>query len=176
MSMQSSSITALFIVVTFVGSTITASGSSHLVGTGAIQHCGNSDGLSISCRDDEAIQLGFDRANAQSALTIDFVLRGKDLPHAQRVVEILLRSQRRSSRVPSPVTFQKDHRPYPLATNVDSRGVVKAVMSLESFVDLAMTSPIQGTAFGDHFVATDQQMLTLRLAAGRWAAYAPAAK
>jgi hypothetical protein len=67
-----------------------------------------------------------------------------------------------------------DHRSYPLATNVDTRGVVKSVMSFESFVNLAMTSPIQGTAFGDRFVATDRQMLTLRLAVGRWAAYAPA--
>jgi len=49
-------------------------------------------------------------------------------------------------------------------------------MSLEDFVNLAMLSTIEGTAFGEHFVATDQQMLTLRLALGRWAAYAPAAK
>jgi hypothetical protein len=39
-----------------------------------------------------------------------------------------------------------------------------------------MMSTIQGTAFGDRFVATDRQMLTLRLAVGRWAAHPPAAK
>ena len=32
---------------------------------------------------------------------------------------------------------------------------------------------LEGTAFGEHYVATNQQMLTLRLAVGRWAAYAP---
>ena len=35
---------------------------------------------------------------------------------------------------------------------------------------LAMMSPVEGTAFGKHFVATDEQMLTLRLTLGRWAA------
>jgi len=38
-------------------------------------------------------------------------------------------------------------------------------------VNLAMMSTIEGTAFGEHFVATHQQMLTLRLTLGRWAAY-----
>ena len=97
MPMRSYSITALFVVVTLVGATITASGSSHLVGVGAIEHCGNSNGLSISCRDDEGIQLRFDSASAQSALTIDFVLRGMGLPHAQRVVEIFVTSRQPSA-------------------------------------------------------------------------------
>ena len=171
--MRSRSITALITVAASIGTTIAASGSSHLVGSSATEHCGNSNGLSISCRDDEAIQLRFDNANGQSALTIDFVLRGRDLPPGQRVVEIFLTSQQRlSGRVPSTVMLLMDHRPYPLATNVDSRGIVKSVLSFESFVDLAMTSLIQGTAFGERFVATDRQMLTLRLAAGRWAANA----
>ena len=60
--------------------------------------------------------------------------------------------------------------------NVDNRGVVKSVMPLESFIELALSSSLQGSAFGDRFVATDRQMLTLRLAVGRWVAYAPAAK
>jgi hypothetical protein len=147
-----------------------------LVGTGAILHCGNENSPSISCRDDEAVQLRFEGANGQIALTIDFVPREKDLPPEQRIVEVFVASQRPSGRAPSRVTFQVNHRPYPLATNVDSRGVVESVMSLESFVNLAMMSTIQGTAFGDRFVATDRQMLTLRLAVGRWAAQPSAAK
>lgn len=176
MPMGSYSIAPLCIVVTFAATTVTASGSSHLVGSGAIEHCGTNNGLSISCRDDEGIQLRFDGSNAESALTIDFVLRGKDQPHAERVVEIYVTARRPSSRALSAVTFQRDHTPYPLATNVDNRGVVKSVMPLESFIELALSSPLQGSAFGDRFVATDRQMLTLRLAVGRWAAYAPAAK
>jgi hypothetical protein len=176
MPMGSYLVAPLCMVATLAATTVTASGPSHLVGSGAIEHCGTNDGVSISCRDDEGIQLRFDRSNAESALTIDFVLRGKDLPHAHRVVEIYVTARRSSTRALSAVTFQRDHRPYPLATNVDSRGVVKSVMPLESFVELVLSSPLQGSAFGDRFVATDRQMLALRLAVGRWAAYAPPAK
>jgi hypothetical protein len=69
------------------------------------------------------------------------------------------------------------NRPQPASVNrrtgLDHYG---PVLRLEDFVNLAMMSTIKGTAFGEHFVAADQQMLTLRLAAGRWAAYGPAAK
>jgi len=69
--------------------------------------------------------------DARSALKIDFVLRGKSLPGAERVVEIFFTAPRPSTRVLSSVILRTDHRSYPLATNVDSRGVVKSVMSLE---------------------------------------------
>jgi hypothetical protein len=124
---RSLSIATLF-TVTFLGATLVASGSSDLVGTGAILHCGTENSPSISCRDDEAVQLRFEGANGQTALTIDFVPREKDLPPEQRIVEVFVASQRPSRRAPSRVTFQVNHRPYPLATNVDSGGVVESVM------------------------------------------------
>jgi hypothetical protein len=176
MRMGSCRIIALLIVGHAIAATLALSASSNLVGTAAIQHCGSADGLSISCHDDEAIQLRFAAANDQSVLQIDFVLRGKNVPNERRIVEVFLSSPQRSGRVPSQIAFQTDRRLYPLATNVDSRGVAKSVLALEDFVNLAMMSTIKGTAFGEHFVATDQQMLTLRLALGRWVAYAPAAK
>ena len=176
MSTRSLSIATLLIVVTFLGATLMASGSSEVAGAGAILHCGSESNPSFRCRGYEAVQLRFEGANGQTALTIDFVPREQDLPPEQRIVEVFVASSRPSGRAPSRVTLQANHRPYPLATNVDSRGVVKSVMSLESFVNLAMMSTIQGTAFGERFVATDRQMLTLRLAVGRWAAQPPTAK
>jgi len=176
MHMRSCSATALFIVVNSISATLASSASSNLVGTAAIEHCGNAEGMSISCHDDEAIQLRFATANDQSVLKIDFVLRGKNVPNDHRIVEVFLSSPQRSGRVPARVAFQTDRRLYPLATNVDSRGIAKSVLALEEFVNLAMMSTLEGTAFGEHFVATSQQMLTLRLAVGRWAAYAPAPK
>jgi|SRR5579872_3027187 hypothetical protein len=167
---RSLSVATLFIVGTFISAPLVLSGSSEVVGTGAILHRGSESGPSISCRDYEAVQLRFEEENGQTALTIDFVPRENDLPPEQRIVEVFVASQQPPGRAPSHVTLQVNHRPYPLATNVDSRGVVKSVMSLESFVNLAMTSTIQGTAFGERFVATDRQMLTLQLALSRWAA------
>ena len=174
--MRSSSITALFIVVNSLGAASALPASSNLVGTAAILHCGSADGPSISCQDDEAIQLRFATKNDQSVLKIDFVLRGKNVPNEHRTVEVLFSSPQRSSHVISRVAFQADGRLRPLASNIDSRGVSKSVLAFEDFVDLAMMSTLEGTAFGDHFIATNQQMLTLRLAVGRWAASAPPPK
>jgi hypothetical protein len=169
--MRTRSITALSIVISVgVGVGVVLGASSNLVGTGAIEHCGNSEGLMISCRDDEAIQLHFSNPNRTAALAIDFIVRGRNISNEHRVVEVLFRLTQPSGPVPSRVGFQVNHREYPLPTNVDSRGVAKAILPLEDFVSLAMMSPVEGIAFGKHFVATDKQMLTLRLALGRWAA------
>ena len=94
--------------------------SSNLVGTDRDLHCGN--GEMISCRDDEAIRLRFSHANDQSVLGIDFVLRGKNAPPEDRVVEVLFSLPQRSGPAPSRIAFQTNHGLYPLATNVDSRG------------------------------------------------------
>jgi hypothetical protein len=169
--MWSCSIAALLVVSNSIGATPALSASSNLVGTAAIEHCGNADGLSVSCHDDEAIQLRFATANDQSVLKIDFVLRGKNGSSEHRVMEVFLSSPERSGHVTSRVAFQTDRQLYPLATNIDSRGVAKSVMALEDFVNLVMLSPLEGTAFGAHFVASDQQMVTLRLTLGRWTAY-----
>jgi hypothetical protein len=180
--MRSCPITALLIVVNSIGATIALSASSNLVGTAAIQHCGSADAgamngtwdyeLSISCQNDEAIQLRFATPNDQSVLKIDFVLRGKNVPNEHRIVEVFFSPPQRSDHVISRIAFQADGRLHPLASNIDRRGVSKSVLPLEDFVNLAMMSTLEGTAFGEHFIATNQQMLTLRLAVGRWAAYA----
>jgi len=169
MRMRTCLITALSIVFGFGGGSVLCA-SSNLVGTAAIEHCGDDEGLMISCRDDEAIQLRFSNPNDTAVLAIDFIVRGRNVSNEHRVVEVLFGLSQRSGPVPSRVAFQANRREYPLATNVDDRGVAKAILAFEDFVSLAMMSPVEGVAFGKHFVATDKQMLTLRLALGRWAA------
>ncbi len=166
-------VAAVFLVANSIGAPLAWSASSTLVGTAAIQHCGKSDGLSIDCRDDDAVQLRFVDRQDQSIVSIDFVLRGKTALDLHRTVEIFVSAPHRIGSGSSELAFQWDRRPRPLATNIDARGVSKSVMALEDFVNFAMTSTLEGSAFGAHFVATKQQMLTLRLAAGRWAAYGP---
>ncbi len=174
--MRSSFVTALFIVVNSIGAAIGVSASSNLVGTAAILHCGSTDKPSISCQDDEAIELRFATTNDQSVLTIDFVPSGKNVANEHRIVDVFFSSPQRSGHVTSRIAFQADGRLHLLASNMDGRGVSKSVMAFEDFVDLAMMSTLEGTAFGEHFIATKQQMLTLRLAVGRWAAHASPAK
>jgi len=171
MCMPSCFCTAAIVLVISIGITVPSSASSKLVGTDAIEHCGNTDELAISCYDYEAIQLRFATATGQSTLQIDFVLRGRNLPNEHRRVEIFLTSRPRSGRVPSRFAFRTDRRLYPLATNIDSRGIAKSVVSFDDFMNLAMMSTLEGVAFGEDFVATNQQMVVLRLAVGRWAGY-----
>ena len=159
------------VTVVFVGATLGLSASSNFVGTTAIQHCGNTDGIAIDCRDDDAIQLRFTNQADQSVLSIDFVLRGNKERREHATVEIFVSGPHPTADRWSPgLAFQTDRRRLPLATTLDARGVAKSVMALDDFVSLAMMSAIEGTAFGRHFVATNQQTLALRLAAGRWAA------
>src|SRR4051812_22393394 len=110
----------------------------------------------ISCGDDEAIQLRFSNPKNASVLSSDFVLHGRNVPRQNRVVEVPFSLPQRSVPVSSRVAFQTNRRAYPLAINVDSRGIAKSILPVEGFVNIAMTSPVEGTAFGEHFVATDQ--------------------
>jgi len=160
--------TLLIVAAAGVGPVLRA--SSNLVGTAAIEHCGNADRLTINCSEDEAVQLRFSSPHDTLVLSIDFVLRGRNVPKENPVVEVFLSLPQRPASEPSRVVLQMNHRTYPLAFNVDGQGVAQSIVPLEDFVNLAMTSPVEGTAFGKHFVATNEQMLTLRLALGRWAA------
>jgi len=59
------------------------------------------------------------------------VLRGKNAPPEERVLEVFFSLPQRSGPAPSRIAFQTGHRLYPLATSVDSRGVAKAILLSE---------------------------------------------